>query len=179
MALDWIGRATARPYMLAHELGRLHKHAARTAGRVEDVTVVGFDDLHDQLDERGGGEKLAAAMALAEGELAQEIFVDLAEGVAFDIHGNGIENLEQFKEHTVFEAVVGLGEHAAQVLVFGLDGGHGIIDFLTHIGAFGLVEQGRKAGRFGQEHHPLWPGNRIWKLCACRWQHLPVRPGHG
>ena len=45
-----------------------------------------LDDLHDQLDDAGGREELAALLAFAHGELAEEVFVNLAEGIAFDVH---------------------------------------------------------------------------------------------
>ena len=80
------------------EAGALDEHAARAAGRVEDAAVERLDDLDDQLDDGGGGEELAALLPLAHGELAEEVFVDLAEGVAFDVHGDGVEGLEQFDE---------------------------------------------------------------------------------
>ena len=48
-----------------------------------------FDDLDDQLDDAGGREELAALLPLRHGELAEEVFVNLAEGVAFDRHRDG------------------------------------------------------------------------------------------
>ncbi len=51
----------------------LHEHTARPTGRVEDAAVVGLNDLDDEADDGSGGEELAAALALAHGELAEEI----------------------------------------------------------------------------------------------------------
>jgi len=73
--------------VVLHEAGALHKHAARTAGGVEDAPVKGFDDLDDQFDNGGGGEKFAAFLAFGHGEFAQEVFVNFAEDIAFDVHG--------------------------------------------------------------------------------------------
>ena len=50
--------------VLLDEAGALHEHAARAAGRVEDAAVEGLDDLDDELDDGGGGEELAALLAL-------------------------------------------------------------------------------------------------------------------
>ena len=72
-----------------HEPGALHEHAARTTGRVKDAAVKRFDDPDDELDDGGGGEELAALLAFAHGEMAEEVFVNLAEDVAFDVHGDG------------------------------------------------------------------------------------------
>ena len=40
------------------------------------------DDVDDQFDDRGGGEELATAVAFGDGEVAEEVLVDLSEGVA-------------------------------------------------------------------------------------------------
>ena len=70
--------------MTLDEVGRLHEHAARTAGGVVDLAVKGFEDLHDEPHDRGGGEELAALLAFGEGELAEEVLVDQPEPVALD-----------------------------------------------------------------------------------------------
>ena len=71
--------------MLVDEARALHEHAARPAGRVEDLAVEGLDDLDDQPDDRGRCEVLAALLTLGDRELAEEVLVDLAEGVALDV----------------------------------------------------------------------------------------------
>ena len=67
------------------EIGRMHEHAARAAGRVENAAVIGLDDLDDEPDDGGGRVELAALLHLLHGELAHEIFIDAAEGVAVDV----------------------------------------------------------------------------------------------
>ncbi len=46
--------------MLLDEVSGLHKHAARTARRVEHFAAVRFDHLDHQADDGAGREKLAA-----------------------------------------------------------------------------------------------------------------------
>ena len=57
------------------------EEAARTHRWVIDATTVGFQHLHDQTDDALGGVILAALFAFGEGELAKEVFVDVAEDV--------------------------------------------------------------------------------------------------
>ena len=136
--------------VLRDETGALDEHAAGAAGRVEDAALEGFDDADDELDDGGGGEELAALLALAHGEVAEEVFVDLAEGVSLDVYGDGVHRLEQFLEQGVLEAVVGLGEHVFEVGVLRLDGPHGLVDGRADVGPLGERDQRREAGRFGK-----------------------------
>ena len=136
--------------MLRDETGALDEHAAGAAGRVEDAALEGFDDADDELDDGGGGEELAALLAFAHGEVAEEVFVDLAEGVSLDVHGDGIHGLEQFLEQGVLEAVVGLGEHILEVGILCFDGAHGLIDGRADVGHLGKGDQRREARCFGQ-----------------------------
>jgi len=39
-----------------HKRRRLHEHASRSAGRVVNEAVEGFDDLDNQFDDAGGRE---------------------------------------------------------------------------------------------------------------------------
>ena len=64
------------------EMAGLHKHAARSAGGIEDDAVVRLDDVDDGLHERGRSEELAVVLGALHGELHQEIFVDAAEHIA-------------------------------------------------------------------------------------------------
>ncbi|MNI09909.1 hypothetical protein D3C73_629970 [compost metagenome] len=36
--------------MALHEVGRMHKHAARATGWIQDAPVIGLDDFHNQPD---------------------------------------------------------------------------------------------------------------------------------
>src|SRR5690349_231793 len=73
--------------VVLHKTGALYEHATRTAGRVKDTPLKGFDDLDNQFDDGGRCEEFAAFLSLGHGELDQEVFVDFAEDVSLDIHG--------------------------------------------------------------------------------------------
>ncbi len=64
------------------ELGRLHEHAAGTAGGIEHLAAVRLDDLDHQAHHGTRREKLAAFLAFATREFGQEVFVNLAEQIA-------------------------------------------------------------------------------------------------
>ena len=110
LAVDADG-VTAVFTVLLDKAGTLHKHAAGAAGRVEDAPPEGLDNAHDQLDDAGGRKKFAAALPLAHGEFAQKILVDLAEGIAFDVHRDGAHQPEQLGEGGVIQAVVALRQN--------------------------------------------------------------------
>jgi len=139
--------------VLLHEAGGLHEHAAGTAGRVEDAPVEGFDDLDDQLDDAGGGVELAALLPLGHGELAEEVLVDPAEGVALDVHGDGAHQLEQLHQGGVLQPVVGLRQHVLEVGILLLDGAHGAVDRPTDVLPLRQLEQVAESRRFGQIEH--------------------------
>jgi len=128
--------------VLGNEAGRLHEHAARAAGRVEDAAVEGFDHLGEQLDDAGGRVELAAALALAHRELAEEVFVDPAEHIAFGrLQSGAVEDFDEFGQQVLLKAKVVLGQRTLQQLVAllvshrRLDGKHRIADGLAYIGA--------------------------------------------
>jgi hypothetical protein len=60
---------------------RLHEHAARTAARVEDDPLLGLKHRDERLDDGDGREVLAAALALARRELADEVLVNAADQI--------------------------------------------------------------------------------------------------
>ena len=99
-----------------------------------------LDDLDDQLDQRGRREELAAALAFGHGELAQEVLVDLAEGIAFDVHRNLGQQLEQSEKRVVAQSIVVPGQNALHALVVFLDGLHRGIDGLADVRTLGLLE---------------------------------------
>ena len=117
--------------------------------------MVGLDDLHDQLDDAGWGEELAALLPLRHGELPQEILVNLAEGIALDGHGDGGEVLQQRDQQVLFEVVVGLGQNVLEVFVLGLDRFHGRVDGLADIGALWEIEQSCEPSFFGEVQDAL------------------------
>lgn len=148
--------------------GALHEHAARAAGRVEHCAARRFDDIGDQRDQRNRGEELAAVVGFLIGELGQEVFVDAAEHIAGDaLELLGIESAQQLAKHRIVEFLIfALGQHAAQVLVVGLDGLHGVNDRLGAVGAVGQGHQSVELGLGLQEDGALprevflgqWPG---------------------
>ena len=60
----------------------LNEHAAGAAAGVVDAALVGFEHLDEQAYDASGCVELAAEFALGLCELAEEVFVDAAEGVA-------------------------------------------------------------------------------------------------
>src|SRR5690606_4714492 len=80
--------------VLGDEAGALDEHAARTASRVENAAAEGFEDLDEKADDAGRRIELAAALAFAHRELAEEVFVNPSEGIAFEIHRDGGEGLQ-------------------------------------------------------------------------------------
>jgi hypothetical protein len=133
----------------------LDEHAARSASGVEDAAVEGFDDFDDELDDADGGEEFAAFLSFGHGELAEEVFVDFAEGVAVDVHGDGGEVLEEGDEEVFIEAGVVLGQDPLEVVVLGFDGLHGVVDGFADVGAFGKLLEVTEAGGFGEVEDAL------------------------
>ena len=89
------------------EVARLHEHAARAAGGIEDHAVVGLDHVDDGLDDGGRGEKLAVIVRALLRELGEEVFVDAAEHVARGrAQRLGIEGPHHLFENIVLEALV-------------------------------------------------------------------------
>ena len=67
--------------MALHKFERLHEHTARAAAGVVDLALVGLDHFGDQVDHALGGVELAPELAFRGGELAEEVFIDPADGV--------------------------------------------------------------------------------------------------
>jgi hypothetical protein len=100
--------------MLGDKARRLHEHAAGAAGGVENAAMEGFDDFAEQPDDAARRVELAAALALAHGEGAEEVFVDAAESVVVERRRNLGDFLQQLLEQGVGEQVVGLRQHAGE-----------------------------------------------------------------
>ncbi len=126
---------------LGHEARRLHEHTPRTAGRVEDAAVVRLNHLGEQLHDAGGGVELAAALTLAHGELAKEVFVDAAEGVEVERGRDLGDLLEQLLEQGASEEVEGLGQHPSQLRVVLLHLAHGGVHLTADVCRLGQGEQ--------------------------------------
>src|SRR5450759_1591892 len=110
-------------------------------------------ETDDQLDDGGRSEELATLLTFAHGELAKEVFVNLAKGVPLNVRGDRIHSLEQFLEQGVVKAVVGLGQYVLEVGVLRLDGAHGIVDGRADVGPFRQSDQRRETRRVGQIKH--------------------------
>ncbi len=107
--------------------------------------------------------------------MAEEVFVDAADGVAFDIGGDVLEGAQEADEGGVFDAALVLGEGIAQVVVVFRDGAHGVVDGLADVGRFGEFQEGVVAGGCAQvedafglevvagESSPgYWAARRVW-----------------
>ena len=127
-AVDRRARAAGFFWCSATNRARLHEHAARAAGGVEDAAVERLDHLDDQPDDAARRVELAAPLALGRGELAEEVLVDAPEGVALDAGRDLGDLLEQLLEQRAGEEVVGLGQHAGELRVVLLDVAHRLVD---------------------------------------------------
>ena len=81
--------------MVLHELDRVNEHAAAAACRVEHFAAVGLDDFDHHPYDALGREELSTTLALGQRKVAQEVFVDLTEDVAFGIGRNVGKRLQQ------------------------------------------------------------------------------------
>lgn len=143
------------PFVLLHEAGALHEHPPRTAGGIEDAAVEGLQHLDEEADDAGGREELAALLPLTHGEGAEEVFIDLPEGVALQISGDGGEGFEQVAEQEGIEDLIALRQHAGHVRIVPLDGLHGLIHRLADVRALRKLEQLRKASPGSEKQHAL------------------------
>ena len=112
--------------LIFNEVARLHEHAARAAGGVENDTVVGLDHVDDSLDDRGRGEKLAVVMRALHRELGEEVFVDAAEHVAGGrAQRFGVECPHHLFQDIVLEALVILRQLSRERWEVNFHGFHG------------------------------------------------------
>ena len=139
----------------------LHEHAAGAAAGVIDLALVRGEHGDQRLDDAGRGVELAALLAFGAGELAEEVFVNLAEHVAgvVDVFAkaDGGHQINQFAEFAVrqlflnFGAGVALVENALELGVFDFNAGQRVIDALADVGLLGGGAQVFPAGAF---RHP-------------------------
>ena len=141
--------------MLGDEAGALDEHAAGAAGGVEDVAVVGLEDLGEEADDAGGGVELSPTLSLGHGELGEEVFVDAAEGVVVGGDGDLGDLLEETLEQGAGEEVVGLREDAGELGVLLLDGQHGGIHLRADVLGLGKVEEVVEPGLGREVEDPL------------------------
>src|ERR1035441_6796114 len=110
--------------MLRDKAGRGDEHAARTARGVENATVIRFNDFGEKTDDGGRGIKLASALPLCHGELAEKVFVNAPKGVVVERGGNLRNFFQQFLEERAREKVVGLRQHTSKLRVMLFDVSH-------------------------------------------------------
>ena len=96
--------------------------------------VVRLDDLDDQLHDALGRVEHPTLLALPHRKLAEEVLVDLAEGVAGQI--DGCQEAYQLHKDIIAEVSVGLRQSTREVWVILLDGLHGLVDGLPDIVSF-------------------------------------------
>lgn len=121
--------------MTFDEVRRLDEHSAGAAGRIEDVPVERFDDLHDQPHYRLRGEELARSPAFGQRELAEEVLVDPAEGVSLEIPGVAVDVPEQGGEGFAADRRVAARQDPGQIRVVVLDLAHRLVDRLAEAAA--------------------------------------------
>jgi hypothetical protein len=119
--------------MLQHEALALHEEAAGAAAGVVHAALEGLEHFDDQADDALGRVELAAALAGGNRELAEEVFVDVAEDVlgvqAFVAEWHGGQEVDQARQGLVdAPAGVAFVEHVLELGVFLLDGFEGIVE---------------------------------------------------
>ncbi len=129
--------------VLFNDAGALDEHSARSAGRVEDGALGGFEHVGDELDQRNGGEELAAVVGLEVGELGEEVLVDAPEDIARSgFEFLGVEGADQVAEQVGRDGLVLLlGENALETRVVLLNRFHGVDDDLGQFGIGGLGDE--------------------------------------
>jgi hypothetical protein len=68
--------------LVFNEVAGLNEHPARSAGWVENRTVVRLDDIDNELDQRRRREEFAVVVRFLNRKLGEKIFVDATEDIA-------------------------------------------------------------------------------------------------
>ena len=135
----------------------LHEHAAGAAAGVVNLAVVRREDGDQRLDDAGRRVELATLLAFGAGELAEEVFINLAEHVTrlarFVAEADGGDQIDQLAELAIRQLRPGVAfvEDALEPGVFGLDQRQGVVDALADVRLFRGGAQGFPAGGF---RHP-------------------------
>ncbi len=142
------------------ELGTLHKHATRTAARVIDAALVGFEDLDDGAHDAAGRIEFARVLAFHRGELLQAVFVGAAQEVllvAALVHLDVGEEFNHFAQTALVElgTCEVLGQDAFQTLVLAFDGKHRVVDHHAHFGRMSCLADDLPACLLGHKEHVL------------------------
>ena len=152
--------------VLFDELLALHEEAAGAHGRIVHTAFERLEHFHDQSDDALGRVVLAALFAFGQGELAEEVFVDVAKDVlGFQVQRLALvllgaevgirEVADQPGQLAGVELHAGevLVEHVLQASVLALDGFHGVVDqpadraHVLRLVLAGLVPRQRRLGR--------------------------------
>ena len=111
-----------------HKVASLHKHSARTASRVQQHTMRGFQHIHDHFHQGLWRKENAIVACDVLGEFAEEVFVNTAHHVAAHIvQCVVVERAQKFGEQFILEVGVSLGENALEFFALGLDKFHGVV----------------------------------------------------
>ena len=125
------------------ELLALHEHAARAAARVVDLALVRCQHLDQHLHDRGRRVVLPCPLAFRQGELAQEVLVDLAQHIAGVLPGakaDGRDQVDQLAQLAGLQlgAAETLVQDALQARVVGLDGVQRHVDAGANVELLGV-----------------------------------------
>ena len=104
-----------------HKLGALHKHTARTAGRIINFPGIRLNDFNNKPYHRCWREKLSAFLSFAHREFTQEVFINLTKNITGGIFRDVGKRLEQLGKNVGFlflDVEVGiLGENIFKLFV--------------------------------------------------------------
>ena len=141
--------------MLLDELVRLHEHAARPAARVVHHTLIGLDELGDQLYHAGWRVELAILLGAAHRKRLKEILVHAPDEV-FLVKAAAV-NLAYVVDKRLHRADFGPqgGEQVKrqstpQRRVLPLGVGHGLVDLAGDVVCRGIVDEVLPARLTGQ-----------------------------
>ena len=119
------------------ELHRLDEHAGGAAAGVVDTAMIGFQHLHQELDDATRGVELAALLALGAGELGEEVLVHTAQhifGAGLRVSNPDVgDQVDELAQAGLVQGGTGivLGQHVFERRVVPLYGGHGVVHQLA------------------------------------------------
>ena len=121
------------------------KHARRAAARVVHTALVRLQHLDQEPHDAARGVELAALATLGEGELLQEVLVDVAQNVGSAGFGAADPDVAHHVDHLAQAGLVEcgagvvLGQNAVERRVVPLDGDHSIVHETADGGLSGLA----------------------------------------
>ena len=122
----------------------LDEHAAGAAAGVVDLAFVGLDHFGDEIDDALRGVELAPELALGGGELAEEVFIDPADGVLLLVLDgvDVVDGIDEGGELADIEPEAGevvVGQGALERGIAFLDVGEGGVDFYRDVALLGML----------------------------------------